>query len=77
MKNLVLLIFISLVITSCGKQAKYTISGEGGQYATDSYTKDANGCIVFKNECNCGGDPQVVTVCGTYTIIKNSSHEKE
>jgi hypothetical protein len=77
MKKITILVLAALIFTSCGKQGKYTISSEGGQYMTNSYTKDANGCIVFKNECNCGGDPQVVTVCGTYTIIKNSSHEKE
>lgn len=77
MKKIIILLFVASIFASCGKPAKYTINGEGGQYMTNSYTKDANGCIVFKNECNCGGDPQVVTVCGTYTIIKNSGHEKE
>jgi hypothetical protein len=77
MKKIIIFASVALIFASCGKQGKYTINSEGGQYMTNSYTKDANGCIVFKNECNCGGDPQVVTVCGTYTIIKNSSHEKE
>lgn len=77
MKKIIIFASVALIFASCGKQAKYTINGEGGQYVTNSYTKDANGCIVFKNECGCGGDPQVVTVCGTYTIIKNSSNEKE
>ena len=77
MKKIIILLFVASIFASCGKPAKYTINSEGGQYMTNSYTKDANGCIVFKHECDCGGDPQSVTVCGTYTIIKNSSHEKE
>jgi len=77
MKKIIILLFVALIFASCGKPAKYTINSEGGKYWTNSYTKDANGCIVFKNECGCGGDPQSVTVCGTYTIIKNSGHEKE
>ena len=77
MKKITILVFAALIFASCGKPSKYTIQSEGGNYMTNSYTKDGNGCIIFKNECGCGGDPQSVTVCGTYTIVKNSSHEKE
>jgi len=77
MKKIIILLFVASIVASCGKPAKYTITSEGNQYLTNSYTKDANGCLVFKNECGCGGEPQVVTACGTYTIIKNSSNEKE
>ena len=76
MKNLFLLLFVFVIFTGCTKPSKYTITTNGVQYWTNSYSKDADGCIVFKNECGCGGDPQTVTVCGNYSITKNSDYIK-
>lgn len=78
MKNIFLLLFALLSFAGCKKASKYTITTNGVQYWTNSYSKDASGCIVFKNDgCGCGGDPETVTVCGNYSITKNSGNEKE
>lgn len=75
MKNLFLLLLLSSILVGCGKASKYTIESQGYSYQTNSYSKDADGCIVFKNDCGCGGEPETVTVCGNYSIVKNYQNE--
>jgi hypothetical protein len=77
MKKLILLLAIGTIVVSCGKPAKYEIRSNGSNYQTNSYSTNADGCIVFKNECGCGGEPEVVTVCGDYSIVKNKRYESK
>jgi hypothetical protein len=74
MKKLII-IFTLLALASCEQNSKYQISTGDASYFTNAYTKNADGCLVFKNECGCGGDPQIITVCGTYSIVKNPGYE--
>lgn len=75
MKNLFLLLLLSSILVGCRKVSKYTIGAQGRLYQTDAYSKDSDGCIVFKNDCGCGGEPETVTVCGNYSIVKNYQNE--
>lgn len=75
MKKLSIMLVICLGLMSCRKSTRYEIRSNGSSYHTNSYTTNSTGCIVFKNECGCGGELNVVTVCGDYSIVKNKGYE--
>ena len=70
MKKVILSLAIILSMASCMEPTKYRIKSGSSDYATNSY-QEIDGCILFKNECGCDGEPETVKICGTYSIIKN------
>jgi hypothetical protein len=75
MKKAILILAVVFTLVSCGEPAKYVIRSGSSEYATNSY-QEVNGCVVFKNECGCGGEPKSIKVCGNYTIIKSNQNEQ-
>ena len=73
MKKAILILVAVLSLTSCMEATKYRIKSGSTDYATNSY-QEVNGCVIFKNECGCGGEPKSIKVCGNYTIIKNNQN---
>jgi len=76
MKKLIILVSAVLLMTSCGKQHRYTISNGEQNYEADSYTKNGD-CIVFSYRCACSDDEtksNTITMCGNYTVIENSDY---
>ena len=71
MKKLILLVLSVTLLASCVEQRKYTIDTPTGSYSTDNYVEQ-NGCIMFKSDCGCGGEPESIKVCGNYSIRKNN-----
>jgi uncharacterized protein YxeA len=76
MKKLIILITSVILMTSCGKTHRYTISNGEQNYGADSYTKNGD-CIVFSYTCGCSDDEtksNTITMCGNYTVIENSNY---
>jgi hypothetical protein len=73
MKKVILILAVVLSLASCMEPTKYTIRSGSSEYATNSY-QEVDGCVVFKNECGCGGEPKSIKVCGNYTIIKSNQN---
>ncbi len=75
MKKVILILVSVVFLTSCVQNKKYIIETPDGTYATDTYS-EMNGCIMFKSDCGCGGEPESVKACGNYTIKNNPNYEK-
>lgn len=73
MKKVILSLVVVLSLVSCMQPTKYTIRSGSSDYATNSY-QEIDGCVVFKNECGCEGEPKSIKVCGNYTIIKSNQN---
>lgn len=73
MKKLILILLVAFVMVSCGQPSKYRIDTPSGSFQTNSY-QEIDGCVVFKNECGCGGEAKSTKVCGNYTIIKSNQN---
>lgn len=74
MKKLIL-ILAAVFLASCMPNKKYTIDTVDGVFTTDTYT-ESNGCVIFKSDCGCGGEPQTIKACGNYIIKNNPNYEK-
>lgn len=62
-----------MVLTSCGSKFKYIIKDKDGDvYLCNFYTKNSDGCIMFKDKPGIytkNGSP--TKLCEGYTIKKN------
>lgn len=65
-----------LLLTSCKMTSRYEIHSNHSTYFTSSYTKSADGCITFKDNCGCATD-KTVTLCGTYDIVERTAKRKK
>ena len=80
MKKLVMLVAVAILLASCVKPSKYTITdANGARHAADVYTTTGDGCILFNDKfCGCGdseGPGTPTRLCGSYTIVENKQEQ--
>jgi major membrane immunogen (membrane-anchored lipoprotein) len=77
MKKTILFIGASILLSACSQSTKYEIiDSTGNSHYTDMYNKTSDGCINFREVCQCeSGTPVQVILCGSYIIKENQTDQ--